>query len=102
MTAFLMFVLGANALTAFTYVTGGATIATWAIPVFGISSLLNVASAVAIWRWRRWGVYGFVVTSALVFITNVGRGVPILHGALGLLGIVILGVLIRPVWGSLK
>ena len=69
-----------------------------AIPVLGAACAANVVLAIAVWRWKKWGVYGFLGMSILAFVANVLMGTPVLNTAFGLLGPVILWLLIRPRW----
>ena len=54
--------------------------------------------ALAVWRWKKWGVYGFLGTTVVAMICNVAMGVALMTIALGLIGAVILVALVRPRW----
>jgi hypothetical protein len=90
-----------NALTAVLYLFFSAFILgtlpqtpSWALPVLGVGALLNVACAVALFQWKKWGFYGFVVTSIAAFTVNLMIGLNPLQAIFGLLGLAILyGVL---------
>ena len=40
------------------------------IGVIVVYAIINIAFAVALFRWQRWGFYGFIATSAIALITN--------------------------------
>jgi hypothetical protein len=42
----------------------------WARPVFAAVCVLQVACAVALWRWRKWGFYVFAAISIPVAVWN--------------------------------
>ncbi len=76
----------------------------WAILMMGLLGLANFVFALAIWKWKRWGVYGFTGAAIVFFIANVIRGGVSIYGALfGLaLAIGILVRLVRPVWQKME
>ena len=107
LTAWLILMLIANPLVALQYLAAGGAIRqnlpnlpAWALPVLALFAFANFAFAFAIWKWRRWGMYGFVGSSAIVFMINLailGAGMALL----GLLGVVLLAFLLRPVWNQM-
>lgn len=108
LTAFLVAMLVLNPLTSLYYIFAGEALRravpafpSWAVPLFAVGSILNVVFALAVWRWQRWGVYGFLVTALLTFAIN-AIYVGILPGLLGVLGPVILCLLIRPHWAQMS
>ena len=108
MTAFLVLMLIVNPLVALQYLVGGAMIKqslpsfpTALLPVLALLTFANLAFAIAIWKWKRWGLYGFIASSAIAFLINlttIGVGTALL----GLLGVVLLAVLVRPVWSQME
>ncbi len=63
----------------------------WFIPAMLITFLLNVAAvacAVALFRWKKWGFYGYVIVKAIDIIIGLLLGSP--SAAFGVLGVVIL------------
>ena len=60
------------------------------IGVIVICAIANIAFAIALFRWQKWGFYGFAVTTAIALITNLSLGVGIGRTVLGLIGIVLL------------
>ncbi len=110
LTAWLIFMLIANSLTALYYLVSLAIgeglpgIPQWAKYILAVGCILNIVFAVAILRWKRWGVYGFGFVSIVAFIFNLATGLPIFNpiAALGLVGIIVLVILVRPVWEYIK
>ena len=54
-----------------------------ALAVLIAGGLFNVACAVALFRWRKWGFYGLCVSAVAVFVLNFALGL----GAQALLGL---------------
>jgi hypothetical protein len=101
LTAWLVVVIILNSLTTLIYLFGSSAIAsglpssrTWAIPLLAVLAVANVAFAVALFLWKRWGFYGFVATSIVSFGVNLALGVNVVQALFGLVGVAILfGVL---------
>jgi hypothetical protein len=98
-----------NPLVAILYLAAGSTIAknlpdapAWAIPVLGIFCIVNFAGAIALWRWKRWGFYAFVVSALVALVVNIMIGIPLVQVVWGPLGVVILYALLRRVWDQLE
>ena len=110
LTAFLLFGLIANGVTSIIYVKsllegsmfGQPLPPQWALVMLSVGAALNVASCVAVWKWRRWGVYAFFGMAAVALGVNIAIGVPTLSLAMGFLGPVILALLIRPIWRYMR
>ncbi len=63
----------------------------WFIPVMLVAFLLNaaaIACAVALFRWKRWGFYGYAIVKAIDITLGMLLGNP--SAVLGVIGIVIL------------
>jgi hypothetical protein len=72
----------------------------WSLPLLAALALVNLGCAIAIFRWKKWGVYGAVLVAIAVFALNVlvvGRR--IVPSALSLLGPL---VLVRLAWERWK
>lgn len=66
----------------------------WTFPILTLGGILNIVFIIALFRWKKWGFWGSVVTYVLSFIVNLLVGVNIIQALLGLSGLVILfGVL---------
>ncbi len=109
LTAFLIAVMIINPLVAIMYLAAGSLIQkglpdapSWAMPVLGIFCIVNFASAIALWRWKRWGFYGFLVSSIVALVINIIIGVPAHQIIAGPVGVIILYALLRSVWDQLE
>ncbi len=108
LTAFLVIMLIANPLTAISYLLNGEAFSRslpdmpgWAIPALGVIALANFVCAIGLWQWKKWGMYGFAGLSLItVFVNAVSIGIGL--ALFGLLGVVILGFLVRPVWNQME
>jgi len=105
LTAWLILVLIANALVAFSYIATAPglqqtypTIPTTLFLVLGIIGALNVVSAIGLWTWHKWGFYLYAASSIVTFVINVAIGLPILSSLIGLLGVAILWYLLHKKW----
>lgn len=66
----------------------------WALPVLALLGAVNIACAIGLFMWKKWGFFGFVVTSVVAGAINIMAGVPPAQTVGGFLGIAILfGVL---------
>ena len=66
----------------------------WAFPILTLGVILNIVFLIALFRWKKWGLWGSVVTYSLLFIVNLLVGISFIQAFLGLSGLVILfGVL---------
>jgi hypothetical protein len=66
----------------------------WALLILAVTSIMNVACAVALLKWKKWGFFGFIATSVITFVVNLMTGLNIVHALGGLVGIAVLyGVL---------
>lgn len=77
------------------------------IGVIVICAVANILFAIALFRWQRWGFYGFIATSAVGLITNLSLGLGIGQSVFGLVGIAILYWVLnmggeRKAWPRLK
>ncbi len=66
--------------------------------LYVVLPLVNVISVALVWFWKKAGLYLFALSTGTVFILNLSRGVPIVNLLLGLVGVGILYVLMRPKW----
>jgi hypothetical protein len=95
LTALLIVIIAANAILALVYLlASGSGFAAWVLPTLAIGCLANVACAVALFRWKKWGFWGFAATSAAAFVINLSIGVNAGSALVGFAGIAVLyGVL---------
>ena len=101
LTAWLVFMIIASSITAMLNLVGGSTISeqfpdapSWAFPLLAVLGALNVGFAIALFKWKKWGFYGFCGTAIVAFMTNLSVGVGLAPSIFGLVGVAILyGVL---------
>ncbi len=97
-----------NPLAAAYYLLPGSTLgqalpssAPWVIPLFGVLCLANFCWALAVWRWKKWGAYGFAASALVAFLVNL-TSTGLLAALFGLLGLVTFALLVRPVWRHMR
>ena len=65
--------------------------------------ILNIVSSVAVWKWKRWGVYGLgLMTLATAGVMNWPVPLFFFFSFVQLVEIVVLAILVRPIWKHLK
>lgn len=109
LTLFLGLMVPVNSVLAISYAWAaangseveGASAGPGHLAVLTAGCVLNVASGVALWRWRRWGLYGFAVTTVLALVVNLSMGVEPISVIPGVLGLVLLTALVWPVYEHL-
>jgi mannose/fructose/N-acetylgalactosamine-specific phosphotransferase system component IIC len=94
LTTWLILMIIGNALTALAYLLASSTIKSnlpnapaWTVPTLTVASLANVVFSVALFQWKKWGFFGFVGTSVLVFVINLKIRQSIGGVLLGVLGV---------------
>lgn len=60
------------------------------VALITIAGVANIIFAIALFRWKKWGFFGFLASSIVAIATNVFVGLGITQSAFGLVGIVIL------------
>ena len=97
LTTFLVLMVVSNAVTALLYLTNGEVIAAnfprafpGAFVVIAVVCLCNIAFAVALFQWKRWGFYGFAATGVIVLGVNLSIGVGVIQSLFGFAGAAIL------------
>lgn len=105
LSAFLIFMFIANPLTAFTYFSNPEAIiqvypkVTIGMLYFmGVMAIVNVVLAAGIWRWKKWGVYGFYCVVATAFCINLYVGLGLAGSLMGLMGAVIIFITTKKRW----
>jgi hypothetical protein len=113
-TAWLIFMLVANALTIAVYGLFGAktrasmpSMPAWVSWAFLVGAAANCVFAVFLLLWKRWAFYAFCVPAPVVFVINLSIGVPLLSALLGFLGPVVLYLVLQiggeeKAWSHLK
>ncbi len=105
LTTYLVFMCIVNTLTSISYIFSGDMIkdklnisSGWILPLLSIFCISNIIFAIGIWKWKRWGVYGIGITSFIAFFINISIGISIFSSLLGLVGLIIIIVLVKPLW----
>lgn len=106
LTAYLIFMIVIGVLTAVTYVLGKSALQQmyaeaqmpalpdWVFIVLPAMAIFNVVCAIALFKWKKWGFYGFVISGLVAFGINMSLGLGLATSVLGLAGLAILyGVL---------
>jgi hypothetical protein len=75
----------------------------WSIYAMALIGVVTLVSAIGMWKWKKWGAIGLGVGVLAFFTLNFFRGSLILAAALlgGVISIVVLVRLVRPVWQKL-
>ena len=93
LTAWLTIMIILNSITSLVYLVSavGASstlrIPTFALLLLSLIGITNVACAIALFKWKKAGFYGFIGTTAVVFIVNLSIGLGIVTSLLGLGGV---------------
>jgi hypothetical protein len=97
LTAWLILMIIANSLTSLAFFMGSQSVRLnfpmappWAFPVLGALGVINLVCAIALFKWKKWGFFGFAASSIVAFVVNLMVGVPILQALLGIVGFVVL------------
>ncbi len=104
LAAMLVLMMIANPVVALIYVamreklTDALHAPDWAVPTLAVVALVNTASAVAAWRFKKWGIYGACVVGIIALAINVSIGLAGAQIVMGLLGPVLLVVLATRQW----
>ena len=104
LTAFLMFALTSNPFIALFFLLIAPAIqrdfrqVAWVIPVSVLGAIVSFFLALAVWKWKKWGVYGYAASYIIGIIISLSSGLPVYSALLGLLGLAILISLVRPAW----
>ncbi len=101
LTAYLVVMIIANAAVAVMYLIGKEGIKQalpqmedWVFPVLIGVGIFNLVCAIALFRWKKWGFWGFVASSCLMLVINLSIGLGIGQSIGGLVGVAVLyGVL---------
>lgn len=106
LTAWLVFIIIANSLSAIVYLFAGDMI-TKSIPggisapiliLLAIGGIANVIFSVKLIQWKKWGFWGFIITSIGELIIKLSIGLGIGHSLIGLIGVAILYGVLKMTW----
>ena len=107
LTAFLIFMIIANAAAILLYLGMGEKIArashlpSYTPAIMSLFGVLNLVFAIMIYKWKKAGVIGIVINSAVILILNLALGMGVRSFG-GVVGVVILVILVNPVWKHFK
>jgi hypothetical protein len=105
-SALVVFTLATAAITVINFTQAGSIARNlpgapaWAetgVYLMGLLGLIGIVGLVGIWSWKKWGAYLYFATGAIVFVVNLALGVGI-SSLGGLVGLAIIGALVKPVW----
>ena len=99
LTVWLILILIANVAIALFYAALSFTSDIYTL--FAIISFFNVSFTVALFRWDKWGFYGFCGSTVVTFIINLILGAG-LTSVLGFVSIFILYIAMKPKWEYFK
>jgi hypothetical protein len=102
-TAWLIFMIVANSIVVITYLFARgmiqknlpAAIPSWAFIALGLMGIANIIFAAALLKWKKWGFWGFVLTSIIAAGINLEIGTGVLQTLLGLAGVIVLFAILR-------
>jgi len=107
LTIFLIMMLVVNLVTGFYFLVTSfvarqslPAFPAWIIPVSGLLCMANVVFTLAIWKWKKWGLYGFACSVAAAYIVNLVT-TKMLWNVFGLIGVLLLAFLLRPHWSHM-
>ncbi|WP_370979565.1 hypothetical protein [Agaribacterium sp. ZY112] len=105
LSAFLLLMMLTNPLTALSYFVFPEFMSLLSdnfvvsiVYVMGILALLNTAFAIAMWNWKKLGVYGFYATSAVACVINLYVGLGVFGSLIGLIGPAVVWLTTRSRW----
>ena len=93
LTAWLTLMIILNSIISLVYLasaagaSSAARLPTFALLLLSLGGIANVACAIALFKWRKAGFYGFIGTSAVAFVVNLSIGLGIVPSLLGLGGV---------------
>ena len=109
LTSYLVLGFVGAGLSSLTYLVASSTISQrlptipqWVVPFYELWSIADMVFLLAIWNWRKWGVYGHV---GLVLVGNVVNALTlgVLYSIAAIpVNLAILVFLLRPVWSKMK
>ncbi|HJN72840.1 MAG TPA: hypothetical protein QGF58_02800 [Myxococcota bacterium] len=62
----------------------------WSMPVLAVMGGINLACAIALWSWKKWGFYGFCGSAAITLVINLSIGIDPGQSIAGLAGVIVL------------
>jgi len=87
LTAWFVWLFIAEIVTAINIISGAmkrnyASTSTWILPLMIIASIMIIVSAIALFKWKKWGFYLYILSAIVAGISNlvyaVNRGEPLI------------------------
>lgn len=106
LSGYLIFMMVVNLFIGIYYIANSSTrtiprLSPELITLSGIASLANFVFAMALWNWKKWGLYGFMVSAAFAFMVNLAN-FGLTTALTGLAGLAFLIFLLRKIWGEME
>jgi hypothetical protein len=70
----------------------------WHLGVSTVLGLTNLIFLFAIWKWKKWGVFGLTTSVVISIAVNLSGGLRITYVLGPIVGIIILVALVKPRW----
>ena len=100
LTTVLVLMIVTNSATALMYLLGRSAfkqslgMPSWVLVVMGVLASFNLACAIALFKWKKWGFWGFIASCIVALFVNISAGIVLGQSLLGPIGIALLyGVL---------
>jgi hypothetical protein len=103
-TAWLIFSMVVNSITALSYILFGDAIADaipgggaepWMLIALAVIGMINVVSCVLLFKWKKIGFFIFIGTSLITLGINLAMGINIMQCGMGLFGVFLLYVVLQ-------
>lgn len=72
-----------------------------ALPTLAVTSIFALIFIYALYKWKKWGLFGFAATTLVTFAMYMKMGMNNLIAIMALIGITVLVYLIRPYWNQM-
>jgi len=73
----------------------------WIVYIFIILSFANLLFTIFLFMWKKWAFFAFCASAIIIFLINISIGLGIFTSILGLTGVIILYLILRPKWNLL-
>lgn len=81
----LVVIIIANIIALVMYFSGRAEAPEWAVTVRAMGAIANIVCSIALFRWKKWGFVGLIVTAIVAFVVNLMCKLNIAYALPGLL-----------------
>ena len=110
LTAWLLLLLLGNLFLTLVYLVGG-DMRPFLVPeeshyfifiLFAILGIANVYFTLLLFQWKKWGFWGYIITTIVTLILNISLGMPLGQALAGLFGLAILYIMLQTSKGDLS